>query len=346
MKNSIDEWIINNNTISYNNDGLILTPLDGSREIKIKPKKLYTIDLLYINNKWIDRDNTEWNVNNKLISNELVNNTIWRCYYEDVGLVAKEIRHDKTKPNTNKVAVLINGLYYTEYKYIKYDNIYRDLNIVDSYWTSIVKNNTNIIKRMISNISTLRTNPNIIDFGCGSGRTLLHLNNYIKDYTYIGLDKDINMICKAINKYSINNNIMFSYKDIARSAENNWVNLEKNNFDIVLMINSLMHFSTDYFWKELELITKSSSLLLFNLVSMENNEYYKLTDCDKYFMERKDNTIYYQFPIHENIKEEPYIDINDILKRGYKIVECYQSKENNLSKYYKWYILERSCKTN
>ncbi len=353
MNNSFDKWVINNplpnykNETQYYNDGLILTPLDGSREIKIKPKNLYTIDLLYINNKWVDRDNIEWDVkiDNELI-NELINNTIWRCYYTESGLVAKELRHDKNKPNTNKVAVLINGLYYYEYKYNKYDNIYRDNNIVDSYWTSIVKSNTNIIKKMISTISTFKVNPNIIDFGCGSGRSLLYLNNYIKDYTYIGLDKDINMICKAINKYSINKNIMFAYKDIARSAENNWINLEKNGYDIVLMINSLMHFSTDYFWKELESITKPSSLLLFNLVSMEKDEHYKLTDSDEFFMERKDNTIYYKFPIHNNIKEEPYIDINDILKRGYNIVECYQSKEDNLSKYYKWYILERSTKTN
>lgn len=341
MKNSIDEWVINDNY----NDGLILTPLDGSREIKIKPKKFYTIDLVYSNNKWLDRENNEWDVIEECIDCELINNTIWRCYYNiNNNLVAKEIRHDKTKPNTNKVATLINALYFTEYKYIKYENVYYETPPLNNiFWNNIVKSNINMMKKLFSNI---KPNSNIIDFGCGSGKSLMYLNNLIKDYTYTGLDKDINMICKAINKYSISDNIMFAYKnlpntsfDIARSAEekNNWINLNKNYYDIVLMINSLMHFSTDYFWEELKSITKKSSLILFNLVSMENNDRYEF---DKFFIERKDNKVYYKFPIHNNIKEESYIDINDILKRGYEIVNSFQSKEDNLTKYYKWYVIK------
>ncbi len=338
MKNSFDEWVINESKIKFN-DGLILTPLDGSREIKIKPKNLYTIDLLYINNKWVDRDNIEWNVNTNC---ELINNTIWRCYNESFSLVAKEIRHDKTKPNTNKVATLITGLYNTEYKYVKYENIYHNIVNNNNNWDTIIKSNINIMKRMLSNI---KNNSNIIDFGSGSGRTLMYLNNIIKDYTYVGLDKDINMICKAINKYSISDKIMFAYSDVARSAEekNNWIDLNKNyyknHYEVALMINSLMHFSTDYFWKTLDTVMKPDGLIIFNLVSMDNNYCYRF---DEYFMERKNNTIYYKFPIHDNIKEEPYIDINDILKRGYTIIEEFQSKENNLTKYYKWYVLKRN----
>ncbi len=336
MKNSIDEWVINNF-----NDGLILTPLDGSREIKIKPKKFYTIDLLYLNNKWLDRENNEWDVTSEC---DLINNSIYRCYYNiNNNLVAQEIRHDKTKPNTNIVATLINALYFTEYKYVKYENVYHENQTFNNNWNTIIKSNINMIKRLFSNI---KPHTNIIDFGCGSGKSLMYLNNSIKDYNYIGIDKDINMLCKAINKYSINKNIMFAYKnlpkdnnDIALCAgkNNNWINLNKNYYDVVLMINSLMHFSTDYFWNELKSITKTSSLILFNLVSMENNERY---DFDEYFIERKDNTVYYKFPIHNNIKEEPYIDINDILKRGYIIINSFQSKEDNLTKYYKWYVIK------
>ncbi len=327
MKNSIDEWVLN---INYN-DGLILTPLDGSREIKIKPKKLYTIDLLYLDNKWLDRDNNEWHVTTNC---ELIDNTIWRCYYINNNLVAKEIRYDKTKPNTNKVATLIKGLYFTEYKYIKYENVYHEVQPSNSSWNNIIKSNIIMMKKLFNNI---KPNANIIDFGCGSGKSLMYLNNSIKDYNYTGLDKDINMICKAINKYSINNNIMFAYKNIGYD-NNSWINLNKNYYDIILMINSLMHFSTDYFWNELKSIIKPSSLILFNLVSMENNERYEF---DEYFIERKDNKVYYKFPIHNNIKEEPYIDINDILKRGYSIVNSFQNTEDNLTKYYKWYVIKQ-----
>ncbi len=332
MKNSIDEWITVKNICP--SDGLILTPLDGSREIKIKPKKLYSIDLLYIDNKWIDRDNIEWTVESE---GDLINNTIWRCYYDDNNIIAKEIRHDKTKPNSNQIATLITSLYKTEYKYNKYDFIYHNYSTNNTLneWNSIIKTNNTIIKKMFNKITTLRNNANIIDFGCGSGRSLLHLNNYIKDYTYIGLDKDVNMICKAINKYSISDKIMFSYSDI-NNSEFDWIKLNEGYYDIVLMINSLMHFSTNEFWDRLKLINKPSTLLLFNLVSMENNECYKFNDC---FMERKDDKVYYKFAIHDNIKEEPYIDINDILNKGYNIVECYQPNTNDLTKYYKWYIL-------
>ena len=32
----------------YSNDGLIITPLNGNRELKVKPKSYQTIDLLFV----------------------------------------------------------------------------------------------------------------------------------------------------------------------------------------------------------------------------------------------------------------------------------------------------------
>jgi hypothetical protein len=48
------------NSKPYMCDGLILTPLDGTREIKIKPQSMMTIDLLFNNKKWLDRNNNDW----------------------------------------------------------------------------------------------------------------------------------------------------------------------------------------------------------------------------------------------------------------------------------------------
>ena len=39
---------------NYKNDGLIIVPLNGLNEIKMKPKSLMTIDLLQKNNKYWD----------------------------------------------------------------------------------------------------------------------------------------------------------------------------------------------------------------------------------------------------------------------------------------------------
>ena len=121
---------------------------------------------------------------------------------------------------------------------------------------------------------------------------------------------------------------MFSYADVSKNI-NGWVNVEKKYYDIVLMINSLMHFSKESFWNQLNEIIKPNTLLLFNLVNMENNEC-----CNNgIYMERKDNTVYYKFPIHNNIKQESYIDINEILNKGFTILEVIEIK------YYKWYIV-------
>jgi hypothetical protein len=117
MKN---KFFNNNNNIKL--DGVILTPANNSannsREIKIKPKNQYTIDLLYRDNKWIDRDNYEWDINDNHIKDELKNNQIWRISPESSNnWVPTEIRYDKIKSNPHKVVINIIDLYNLEYKY-------------------------------------------------------------------------------------------------------------------------------------------------------------------------------------------------------------------------------------
>ena len=51
---------------------LYIKSKEGNREIKIKPKELYTVDLLYKNNKWFDRNGFTWDItyNNDIIDGE------------------------------------------------------------------------------------------------------------------------------------------------------------------------------------------------------------------------------------------------------------------------------------
>ena len=346
--------IINNDYewLSINNcDGLILTPLkydskyNNYREIKIKPKDLYTIDLLYKDNKWIDRSGYEWNIIN---NNELNNNTIWRCYpqnnNDNHNYEAIDIRYDKSKPNTHEVVINIMDLYKLEYKY-EYDNIYHDMhnihsnnNIINIEWKKIIECNNKIINNMINKLKIKETD-NILDCGCGSGRIISYLTKF---NSYVGVDMDIKMIGHAINNYNNYNNyheINFMYCDL----NNEWPLILNNKFDIIIIISSIMHFCSDNFWNKLNNVSKKSTKLLINVVIINiNNRYEFIINEEINFIERKEDKIYYKYPIHNSIKEEPYIDINIYLnKYGWNVIETFQpnynNNYNNITQFYKWY---------
>ena len=63
----------------YNNDGLIITPLNGNRELKVKPKSYQTIDLLFDGTNWLDQEKN--NLNEIVFTDkEFDKDKIWRCY--------------------------------------------------------------------------------------------------------------------------------------------------------------------------------------------------------------------------------------------------------------------------
>ena len=185
------------------------------------------------------------------------------------------------------------------------------------------------------------TNSNILDCGCGYARSLQFILNTKYNYNkYIGIDIDINMLGKSINKY-YNNNTLFNYCNLNNINES-WFSIN-NYFDIVLMINSIMHFSNDSFWTKINDVTMTNSIILLNVVEMDNNFKYIFGKSKEYFIERTDNTVTYKFPIHNNIKTESYIDINKYINKfGWNIIETFKSDTDNITKFYRWYILKRN----
>ena len=328
------KWLCSEGPIQ--NDGFIITPLNGDREIKIKPKHLMTIDLLYKNNTWLDRENNIYH-NIKCSDVQLSDNTIWRCYPVENSTKhePREIRFDKIKPNKKQVIDNILCLSKIEYKNV-YPSIYHtkiEQHYSELYleWNKIITINNNCMKKMVK----LLPCKNILDLGCGNGKIL----KYISDFkSYMGIDMDVNMLAKGA--FNTNTNIHFNNMDLSIDWKANKWNELDSNYDTVIAVNSLQHFCSDIFWEQLNQVTTKNSKMLFNLVHMDKIRY----EFDDSYMERIDNLVKYKFtPIHINEMTEPYIDnINSIIEKyNWKIISEYVDNTTLLPHYYKWYIIIR-----
>lgn len=331
----INGWLCNNGP--FMNDGFILTPMNGKREIKIKPKNLLTIDLLYQDGNWIDRD--EYNYNKIIKAGKFKNNTIYRCYPCNNVYEAKDIRYDKNKPNPRNVVNNLISLYNCNY-HINYDKIYYTSSKFKKSveWNNIVTMNNTIIKKSVLSLK----NNNILDLGCGKGKVLNFINKY---NSYYGTDYDMSNIVKATIKFNSNKNI-FNYINLSRKWDetiNKLYTIDTKKYDTIYAINSLMHFCTDDFWEQLSTFTEKNTVFLFNLI---NNRLDKYTFGEKSFIERCDNNVKYLFEyVHSEPIVEPYISIEKLNyfldKYNWKIIEEY-TPQSNLNKYYTWYKVIRT----
>lgn len=209
-------------------DGLILSPLDNKRELKIKPLSKHTIDLLYIKseNKFIDREKNNWNsfidlgsILNKKIENysicrlNPVIGDIKQAECNDLIFKFESIRYDKKRPNTNKVVNQIINFIKCSLKkckiefpcyYPEVDN--RTFNYKSNVWKDIIEKQKNYLSIYLKKLLPEK-NLYWLDLGCGSGKLL----KFIKKYNYngyLGIDSDINQLLMAINR--IDNKIINS----------------------------------------------------------------------------------------------------------------------------------------
>lgn len=326
------KWLCNDGP--FETDGFIMKPLNGKREFKIKPKSLLTIDLLYKNNKWIDRDGYEYN--NIIVSENITEDGIYRCYPMDNMYKAHEIRYDKTKPNTRDIVNNITCLYNIDYR-AEYDNVYYHNNHYskNNKWESIIKSNNSMMKTFITKCK----NDNILDLGCGKAKVLKFIEN--KYTRYYGMDYDMNNIISANTKMNSSRNI-FNYIDLSctwNSTRNKLYNVDKHPYDTIYSINSLMHFCTDKFWEQLDTMSTTGTMFVFNLVNDNLDNY---TFGFESYIKNEDNMIKYYFEnVHKHEMVEPLIT-EDLLnayltKHGWSIVETYTNNTKLLTSYYTWY---------
>jgi 2-polyprenyl-3-methyl-5-hydroxy-6-metoxy-1,4-benzoquinol methylase len=343
------------NSKPYSCDGLILTPLNGTREIKIKPQSMMTIDLLFNNNKWLDRNNNDWS--------HIINSTkqrkegrIYRCYPNDTfnKFNVGEYRYDKKKPNPYNIVDTIIVI-------VKY-NWLQDFNQMKTYYYDSSKKITlqeiiNTIKTQYDNLVTeiVNVSPELnkswLDLGCGYGKLIPIIKKY-NPKKYLGMDADINQLIKALQYTDINPDIYtFNPCNLDKYWNDTlikWNSLNKKiKYDYIIANFSLMHFCTDAFWLQLNEIVHSETIFIFNLVALPDNteNEWKLHNS---YLKIKDNKTIYKFEwIHDEEKIEPFIsdkEINEYIKKyNWKVLKNHSfNSKHSLVNFYKWWVLSYS----
>ena len=331
----------------YKCDGLILTPINGDREIKIKPLHQMSIDLYYNGDDFVDRSNVIWT---KYISLESVSKRIklgiYRLYPKFIDNIlyftVGEKRFEKKKANTTEVVDnIIHIIKYNWRDTVKDTMIYYDMP------KKITNNIINDIKMQRSlletNINLLQPNNNAkwLDLGCGNGKLVNIIKKFNPRY-YMGLDSDIKQLVRALRIQDENTDCYFNPCNLKTwDATNSWFSIPDYKFDYIVANFSLMHFNTDEFWAKLNTLVHNDTKFIFNLVNTtsivsweKHNSYLKVdNDITKYYFEW----------VHSMEKTEPYISIEILQaylnKYNWKIIKKFENTNNNsLGDIYDWFI--------
>lgn len=340
--NKINIYLNENGIIK--NDGLIITPLDGTQEIKIKPKSLLTIDLLFQNDNWIDSDNIKHtNIITKKMPKE---NKIYRCYPRNKNNIfeATEIRYDKKYPNTNKICKMLMSIVNFDWlrNFDEYNIYYQKNEKINDYNISRILEENKIL--FINYLKMLNPSHNKfwLDLGCGKCKFFNHIKTY-NPKKYTGIDIDIKNTIKTYKKYNEENIFELYNCDLGSNWDNSnykIYNIDYNiKYDYIICNFSLMHFSTDLFWSQLDKITKKGSIFIFNLTSENvnwnlNNSYLRSTNTE--------SELYFEW-MHSNLIKEKLVSSSEIIKitnkYGWKIVNKIKYDNNLLIRCYDWYTI-------
>lgn len=347
---------------SYRNDGLIISPLNGSREVKVKPISLHTIDVLNNGKFWQDREGNNLDFMIKDSVNEFSKDSIWRCYptfnKNDLGFYIfepREFRFDKNKPNKSQLIDTIYNLHILNWNKLisppKGYFYHKSTKVYSNEWKSLCRIQNNHLEYVLDNM-----NPNLksnwLDLGCGSSKLL----NYIKQYNpkkYIGLDFDILRMIKGINRID-KSNIFQNYSNMSvvdltkewKNTELSWSTFNKDKFrekfDYVVANFSLGHFISNNFWTNLNDFVKTDTYFIFNLV---NSNCSSAWSYESNYMKLEDDYVKYKFEANDNEMVEKFIsktEIEDNLQKfGWEIVDNLIPIGKDLDSKYTWYVVKK-----
>jgi hypothetical protein len=341
----------------FNCDGLILTPLNGDREIKIKPKSMMTIDLMFDGKRWVDRNSNDWS--HKIVKPKTTKKEgrIYRCYPDEdfTGkFVVGEYRYDKKHPNPfNVVDSIINMLNH------KWD---KDLNEMESYYYEENKSLSSI--KLIQTIKAQNEllesrieimepsfNKNWLDLGCGRGKLVSIIKKY-NPKSYLGLDADIKQLVRGLKFHDENQNIyQFNPCDLSKDwneTNSKWFSFNnKIKYDYVVANFSLMHFCTDEFWTQLNEIVHEETKFMFNLVKPNQDNMNSEWKESNSFLKIEDSVVRYKFEwTHKDPKVEPLISNQQIVeyltKFNWKVIDAKPvTSSHSLLNFYGWWIVQK-----
>lgn len=346
----------------FNCDGIIISPLDGSREIKIKPKSLSTIDLIYSRDgKWFDRNSNDWSHMVIRSKQPKKPERIYRLYPEipeigdDLMFRVGEFRYDKKQPNPFSVIDSIINL-------IRYDWMreLNDSNVIDIYYQSptkitskslinLIQAQNKLLEQKIESLEP-HVNMNWLDLGCGKGKLIQYIRT-LKPKYYLGLDTDIKQLVKCLKYHDENQSVYnFTPCDLGNNwnkSINKWSSIKSGTkFDYVVANFSIMHFFTEDFWEQLNIYTHSETKFLFNVVNSDCEN--KSWSESNSFLEIGEDKVTYKFEwVHTTTKTEQLIKtikIDDTLKKyGWSILNKWDIKsDHQLLNFYSWYLVKKN----
>lgn len=340
----------------FNCDGIIITPLNGDREIKIKPKSLMTIDLLFNGKKWVDRNNND--LSNYISKPKSVKKEgkIYRCYPDiqstEIKFTVGEFRYDKKHPNpSNVIDNIINMIKYDWKNDLEIQsNYYYDNNVklTSANLINTINAQNNLLSETIGQLEPF-VNKNWLDLGCGRGKLINHIKQYNPKY-YLGLDIDVKQLVRALKYHDENQNIYnFSPCNLANNwndTPNKWLTFNSSiKFDYIVANFSIMHFFTDQFWNQLNELTHENTKFMFNIVEppFNTNEWNE----SKSYLKVNDEITTYKFEwTHDEEKQESFISSEKILsyleKYGWKVLDKKSSNSKfELLNFYSWWIITK-----
>ncbi len=328
------------NTKKYLTDGYILVPLDGSRELKIKPKDLLTIDIKFLEDKkiWVDRYNKDLSYLVKT-QKQPTKTSIWRCYpvkdNNKLYFVNKEIRLDKKKANPmNVIKDIINAYNWTS------TNYYQKSEKPSNNTINLIENHNNKLKKIIKSISP-KPNKLWLDLGCGKGKLIKMINKY-NPLLYCGVDNDYNLLFKNKVEYK-KKNIVFKLCDLNKDENVIKSIIPVVKFDYIVINFAINHFYSRNFWNLIKFYCKNTTKIIFNITN-DNLLKNKIELEDNGFIKSNGNITTYKFPwVHKESMTEKFIPKleleENINKSNFKIDKRMIEGNHNFEKIYTWYVL-------
>lgn len=297
-----DGWILQNSNYINNND-ICNNHLEC---FKIKELSLQTIDIKFVNGKWLLEDKQLTYDFEELYSLKVLpkitikDNQIYRCYpiiqkksgciYENTNynsiaeFHAKDIRSDKKCANSVLIA---NQIIRSIYNPLDFDKLYNSINSNQAYYTRTNTPKKSIPSHFKSEISASLQDfisEDVIDIG-GGYKTFKYLNKFKNIKSCLSTDNDINIIVNNIVNQKKSDNsfqklINYKYLDFTKlkkeyeSIESQLsVNID-TKYDTITAINCINfalknNITTEKFMNNINSFAKKGTFIIIKFMDFE-----------------------------------------------------------------------------